>query len=41
MTVPTPEDKPQFGFLNISLPEDFFDPMTEEELAEWEGPIIP
>ena len=26
----------QLGFLDVSLPDDFFDPMTEEELAEWE-----
>ena len=34
-----PYDPPptrRFGFLDISLPDDFFEPMTEEELAEWE-----
>ena len=36
-------DKPmprrQFGALKgkISIPDSFFDPMTEEELREWEG----
>jgi prevent-host-death family protein len=24
------------GFLDVSLEDDFFVPMTEEELAEWE-----
>lgn len=31
-----PPPKIRFGFLDVSLPDDFFDPMTEEELAEWE-----
>lgn len=26
----------RWHFLDITLPDDFFDPMTEEELAEWE-----
>jgi prevent-host-death family protein len=25
----------------FTLPDSFFDPMTEEELADWEGPIEP
>ena len=25
----------------FTFPYDFFDPMTEEELADWEGPIEP
>lgn len=25
----------------FTLPDNFFDPMTEEELADWEGPIEP
>ncbi|MBO0882320.1 MAG: type II toxin-antitoxin system Phd/YefM family antitoxin [Mycobacterium sp.] len=24
------------GFLDVTTPADFFEPMTEEELAEWE-----
>lgn len=24
------------GFLDVDTPDDFFDPMSEEELAEWE-----
>lgn len=28
--------KLRLGFLDIDTPPDFFDPMTEEELAEWE-----
>ncbi len=24
------------GFLDVDTPDDFFEPMTEEELAEWE-----
>lgn len=32
-----PPQKRRFGFMSdVSLPEDFFEPMTEEELAEWE-----
>ena len=26
----------ELGFLDVSLPGGLFDPMTEEELAEWE-----
>lgn len=26
----------RFGFLDVTTPPDFFEPMTEEELAEWE-----
>ena len=25
----------------FTFPDNFFDPMTEEELADWEGPIEP
>lgn len=28
--------KLKLGFLDIDTPPDFFDPMTDEELAEWE-----
>jgi prevent-host-death family protein len=28
--------KIRIGFMDIKLPDDFFEPMTEEELAEWE-----
>ncbi|MCW2786082.1 MAG: prevent-host-death family protein [Marmoricola sp.] len=28
--------KLKIGFLDVDTPPDFFDPMTEEELAEWE-----
>lgn len=28
--------KLNIGFMDIKLPDDFFDPMSEEELAEWE-----
>jgi prevent-host-death family protein len=32
--------KREFHFLDLGeLPDDFFEPMTEEELAEWERPI--
>lgn len=27
----------ELGFLDVSLPDDFFEPMTEAELADWEG----
>jgi len=26
----------KLGFLDVDTPDDFFEPMTEEELAEWE-----
>ena len=26
----------EIGFLDVSLPDEFFEPMTEKELAEWE-----
>jgi prevent-host-death family protein len=29
----------EFHFLDVALPDDFFEPMTEEELAEWERPL--
>lgn len=25
-----------FGIMNLEVPDSFFEPMTEEELAEWE-----
>lgn len=25
-----------FGVMDLDIPDSFFDPMTEEELAEWE-----
>jgi len=28
--------KLKLGFLDVDTPADFFEPMTEEELAEWE-----
>ncbi|MGL5811175.1 MAG: type II toxin-antitoxin system Phd/YefM family antitoxin [Nocardioides sp.] len=28
--------KREFHFMDIDIPDDFFEPMTEEELAEWE-----
>lgn len=28
--------KLKLGFLDVDTPPDFFEPMTEEELAEWE-----
>ncbi len=31
----------QLNFMDISLPEDFFEPMSEGELAEWERDILP
>lgn len=31
----------RFNFMDISLPEDFFEPMSEEELAEWGRDILP
>ena len=35
--VPISKHTREFGFLDVSLPKDFFDPMPEEELASWEG----
>lgn len=26
----------ELGFLDVDTPDDFFQPMTEQELAEWE-----
>lgn len=31
-----PRTKLNWGFMDIRLPDDFFDPMSEEELALWE-----
>jgi hypothetical protein len=31
-----PKPKPELGFLDVDTPDDFFEPMTEEELTEWE-----
>jgi hypothetical protein len=26
----------EIGFVEVTLPDGFFEPMTDEELAEWE-----
>lgn len=38
----TPKTKQVLGFAagQFVIPESFYEPMTEEELAEWEVPII-
>jgi prevent-host-death family protein len=28
--------KRRFHFMDVTVPDDFFEPMTEKELAEWE-----
>jgi hypothetical protein len=33
---PTDADR-QFGILDIDVPESFFEPMPDDELARWEG----
>lgn len=39
-TEPAEPRLPRLGFLDLGeLPDDFFDPMTEEELALWEKPL--
>ncbi|OFI36869.1 antitoxin [Arthrobacter sp. SW1] len=35
-----PPSKRRLGFVKGHLPEDFFEPMGEEELEQWEAPII-
>ncbi len=38
--VPMSRPRRELGFLEISLPEDvFFEPLSEEELAQWETPL--
>lgn len=39
-----PIDSPKqvpLGFLQGVVGEEFFEPMTEEELKDWEGPVFP
>ncbi|MDQ4502492.1 type II toxin-antitoxin system prevent-host-death family antitoxin [Sinomonas sp. ASV322] len=37
--IESPKKRP-LGFIKGHLPENFLEPMSEEELAEWEGPLI-
>lgn len=37
--IESPKKRP-LGFIKGHLPDDFLEPMSEEELAEWEGPLI-
>jgi len=35
-----PPSKRRLGFVKGQLPDDFLEPMGEEELEQWEAPII-
>ncbi|MCH6468954.1 type II toxin-antitoxin system Phd/YefM family antitoxin [Sinomonas terrae] len=37
--IDSPKKRP-LGFIKGHLPDDFLEPMSEEELSEWEGPLI-
>ncbi|MBX3169082.1 MAG: type II toxin-antitoxin system Phd/YefM family antitoxin [Candidatus Eremiobacteraeota bacterium] len=40
--VPIDQPKPvRLGFLSGSVGDDILQPMSDEELADWEGPIHP
>ncbi|MDR7434562.1 MAG: type II toxin-antitoxin system prevent-host-death family antitoxin [Armatimonadota bacterium] len=35
--IPVQRERVPLGFLNIRVPESFFEPLPEEELKAWEG----
>lgn len=39
IAVDSPAKRP-LGFIKGHLPDEFFEAMGEEDLAEWEGPLI-